>query len=341
MSSSATVNKNIKEDRLRGCILGSLVADCAAAPLHWVYDAPELNKHIAKHSNEPEFHEPFASKYYNGVVGGNSTYGEEAYVLLTSLADKKKYDEQDYKQKLKEFFSKAKYDKVGNNRPVGYRNKSIRHFIESNGQSTSDDDQANCFCKLAALACLYAGHPDYLKITEQCIRVQQTDKIALDYGLTAARLLERILLADENQTVEQIMQDLAKDDTLFAKALKSIDDVNEDNLLHELIKVLTIEDSSAVLSLGNSCHLPDSFNLAAYFIRACQQNTDYTSLIRRAVVATGDNCSRILFVGACVGALTGAKQIPEEWKKKVVSYGEYEQLVQQIIDARAQLQQQK
>jgi ADP-ribosylglycohydrolase len=230
---------------------------------------------------------------------------------------------------------------TGNNRPVGYRNRSIRHFIESNGQSTSDDDQANCFSKLPALACLYAGHPDYLKIAEQCIRVQQTDKIALEYGLTTARLLERILVADENQTVEQTIQDLAKDDRLFAKTLESIDNVNEDNLLHDLIKLLTVEDSSAVLSLGNSCHLPDSFNLSTYFIRTYQQNTDYKSLIRRAVASTGDNCSRILFVGACVGAMTGAKQIPEDWTKKVVSYEKYEQLAQQIIDARAEVQQQK
>jgi hypothetical protein len=78
-----------------------------------VYDATEVQKQIAKHPKEPEFHEPFASKSYNGVVGGNSTYGEEAYVLLTSLAEKKMYDEQDYKQKLKEFFSNAKYEKFG------------------------------------------------------------------------------------------------------------------------------------------------------------------------------------------------------------------------------------
>ena len=78
-----------------------------------MYDATEVQKLIAKHPSEPEFHEPFASRFYNGVVGGNSTYGEEAYVLLTSLADKKKYDEQDYKQKLKEFFTNPKYDKVG------------------------------------------------------------------------------------------------------------------------------------------------------------------------------------------------------------------------------------
>jgi hypothetical protein len=112
MSSSATANKNINADRLRGCILGSMVADCAAAPLHWRKSFVSRSV-IAKHPNEPEFHEPFASKFYSGVVGGNSTYGEEAYVLLTSLAEKKKYDEQDYKHKLKEFFSDAKYEKVG------------------------------------------------------------------------------------------------------------------------------------------------------------------------------------------------------------------------------------
>ena len=218
---------------------------------------------------------------------------------------------------------------------------SIRHFLASNGESTSNDDQANCFSKLPALACLYAGHPDYLKIAERCIRVQQLDKIAMDYGLAAARLLERILLADESQTIEQTMQTLAREDRVFAKTLQTIDNVNEDNRLHQLIKILTVEDSSAVLNLGTACHLPSSFNLPTYFIRTYQPNTDYKSLIRRVVASTGDNCSRALFVGACVGAMTGAKQIPEEWKKKVVNYEKYEQLAQQIIDARAQLQQQK
>ena len=167
--------------------------------------------------------------------------------------------------------------------------------------------------------------------------MQQTHKAALDYGLTAARLLERILLADDGQTIEQTMQDLAKEDSLLAKTLQRIDNVKEDDSVREDIKLLTVEDSSAVLSLGSTCHLPDSFDLAAYFIRTCKPNSDFKSLIRRAVVSTGDNCSRILLVGACVGAVTGAKQIPEEWKKKVVNYEKYEQLVQQIIDARAQL----
>lgn len=78
-----------------------------------MYDATEVQTQIATHPDEPEFHEPFACKFYKGVVGDISNYGEEAYVLLTSLAEKKTYDEQDYKLKLKDFFSSAKYEKVG------------------------------------------------------------------------------------------------------------------------------------------------------------------------------------------------------------------------------------
>lgn len=73
----------------------------------------DVQKQLAKHMQEPEFSEPFACKYYSGAVGGRSSYGEEAYVLLLSLAEKKKYDEQDYKQKMKEFFSDARFNKVG------------------------------------------------------------------------------------------------------------------------------------------------------------------------------------------------------------------------------------
>lgn len=229
--------------------------------------------------------------------------------------------------------------RVGNERPVGYRNMAVRNFLDSNGQPTANDDQAYCFSKLPALACLYAGHPDYLKIVEQCIRVQQTDKIAFDYGLSAARLLERILLADESQSIEQITQELAKEDPVLAKAIQTIEKVPEDNLISELLPILSEKDSSAVLGLGNSCHLPQSFNLPLYFIRTYRNDGDYKSLVRRVVASTGDNSSRALLVGACVGALAGAKQIPAEWKKKMIDSDKYEQLAQQVIDARAQLQQ--
>jgi len=232
------------------------------------------------------------------------------------------FDIDDYKQKIKEFFTNPKYNKLNKGeRPRGYRNKSILYFLNNNGASTPDDDQANCFSKLSSICCLYAGHPEFLKIVQQCIHVQQSDKIALDYGLLAARLLEKILLSDdETIEIEKIMQELRKEDELFGKTLDKIDAINEDDSLRHLIKTLTVDDSSAILQLGPSCHLPSSFELATYFIRSANNPDDYQSRIRRALVSTGDNCSRILFIGACVGALNGVKAIPGEWKQKTIDF---------------------
>ncbi|CAF0989955.1 unnamed protein product [Didymodactylos carnosus] len=330
--------KQISADRIKGSILGSLVADCAATPLHWVYDGTIVAKAVGKHKTEPEFHPDYISKYYHPEPGSLSTYGEENLALLNSLAGANKFDIENYKQKIRELFTNPKYEKKGSERPVGYLNKCIRHFLSTNGSSTPDDDQANCYAKIPPLVCLYAGHPDFIKIITDCIKVTQSDQIALDYGLLAARLLEKILLCDDdNINIENIMQELAKEDQLFSKTLEQIDSVTEENTLHKLIPILSSEDSSAILQLGNSCHLPGNFELSTYFIRSLENNDNYKSRIRRCIVATGDNCSRILFIGSCLGAINGLKGIPDEWINKTKDYKQYEKLADSIVDARKQL----
>ncbi|WP_298860920.1 ADP-ribosylglycohydrolase family protein [uncultured Sulfitobacter sp.] len=80
------------QNRCKNMILGALVADAAAMGLHWIYDQSHIRK-IAP--DVPEFSAP-DPKNYEGVMGffahpnrtagAQSQYGEQAVVMLRTLA---------------------------------------------------------------------------------------------------------------------------------------------------------------------------------------------------------------------------------------------------------------
>ena len=52
-----------------GAVLGAVVADAASRPLHWVYDANSMKKHLKGRENTPEFDPVSRSPYYKLETG--------------------------------------------------------------------------------------------------------------------------------------------------------------------------------------------------------------------------------------------------------------------------------
>lgn len=59
--------------------------------------------------------------------------------------------------------------------------------------------------------------------------------------------------------------------------------------------------------------MPGSLQAA---VRCLLDDTDYVSVVRAAMLGGGCNCSRVSFIGACLGAKYGLDSIPLEWIKK-------------------------
>merc|ERR1712224_276012 len=71
-----------------GAILGAMVADAAAMPLHWIYDPDTIESLLkAEHlEGRPEFFPKPSSPFYKAAVGTQSPYGNQTLVLLRALA---------------------------------------------------------------------------------------------------------------------------------------------------------------------------------------------------------------------------------------------------------------
>ncbi|XP_078685963.1 crystallin J1A-like [Branchiostoma floridae x Branchiostoma belcheri] len=218
-------------ERAVGAIVGAAVADAAAQPLHWIYNLQKLDSIIGR-VEAPEFHQPSANPYYRIDTGRNSCYGDQAYVILESLAECQGLDIADLKQRTYRMFGPGTdYDDTQNSeyKPHGGLKKSYpihgswRHFsikdflknIEAGKDDTGSkkDDQVDGATKVAPLVALYAGQPCMLEKVEDALRVTQNSDTAVVAGLTTARILEQFILhGKKDRVIETVMEELRKPD---------------------------------------------------------------------------------------------------------------------------------
>ncbi|XP_076436592.1 crystallin J1A-like [Babylonia areolata] len=223
---SAAVN-----GRRVAAVVGALVADAAAQPLHWIYDESKL-KGIIGDKEEVEFWEPSQNPFYRIPVGRPTCYGNQAYVILRSLVDKRGVDCEDLKAATyKSFGPESPYEDPENARytvgkedkinvkatlPISrpWRHGSIKHFLKNMEAGKEDtgsdtDDQIDCVLRMVPVCALYAGRADMLDRVEDVLRVTQNSDTAICMGLAAARVLEQYILHGKSDGVlEKVMTDL-------------------------------------------------------------------------------------------------------------------------------------
>lgn len=322
------------QDRAVGAVLGSFVADAAAVPLHWIYNQEKLDSILAGYGG-CEFLDKNHCPFYNIATGSFSCYGDQAYCILEAMNEGDGYDEKKYKELLTTTFgADTDYDmekKLG--RPVKredcpisgpWRSGSIKTFlknIEDEAEKTgADDSQADCFSKVAPIVCLYAGTMGLEKKVEDVVRVTQDNDLAVAAAVAAALILEEYILQGPNASADCIRTVLPKISPLIR------DDIQ---------KALDAKDMShkeAVKEFGLSCSLPGSLQGAVHCL--VKSDGKFVSTVRSTIEAGGDNCARCCFVGACMGAKVGLREIPHKWVAETSRGLEVIQQAAQYMDMR-------
>eukprot|EP00238_Polyblepharides_amylifera_P005020 CAMPEP_0196594222 /NCGR_PEP_ID=MMETSP1081-20130531/77701_1 /TAXON_ID=36882 /ORGANISM="Pyramimonas amylifera, Strain CCMP720" /LENGTH=282 /DNA_ID=CAMNT_0041918425 /DNA_START=318 /DNA_END=1166 /DNA_ORIENTATION=+ len=278
-------------------------------PLHWIYDTRQI-KSLVKDGN-PEFFNPPSCPFYRYPLGAQSPYGDEALPLLKSLVDHGGLDPQAFSQDL--FAAFKAYP--------GRLNHASKEFLRNmqSGRGWPDcgarDDQAHCLVKAPVVAALYAGRAELRLKMEQAVRVHQNTQVAVDFGVAAALILEKVILTGS-----------------IYEALKFAGDSQDFPLsvtrpLTEALKPLA-SIPKGVEKFGLNCHLPGSFQGSVYGFAF---GHNYTEAVRQNILAGGDNCSRASFIAACMAAQNGVDSIPISWRNQVQRYAEIEALVDKLV----------
>lgn len=204
----------------------------------------------------------------------------------------------------------------------GRLNHCSKQFLENRSQhkpypqGAEKDAQMNSVVKAVLMAARYAGDPLLLSKTEECIRVHQNDDVAVQYGLLAAKALERVILdvptalpASEEDEYAQKYQHLAP---------------------HDFLEQLARDRGISPPMYASSCGLPHAYTTCLYFL--LQQQHGAQDLIRENIRFGGDNCSRAVFLGAIKGAGQGFP--PPEWTSRVANMDEIAKQIDVVMQAR-------
>ncbi|GBF88351.1 hypothetical protein Rsub_01063 [Raphidocelis subcapitata] len=311
--------------RRKGAILGAIVADAATMPLHWVYK-PEVMADLLKskgRESTPEFYDPPSCPFYQMPLGTLSPYGAEVAALLGYMDARgpaRGVEGSSWAACLASYFTDTY---------PGYRNKSVKTLITNleAGQAypacgDPTDTQANMLCKLPPVVARFAGSPEQLApAVEAAVRAQQAGDEAVEYGLAAAKILEKVVLGD---TVKEAMDWAASAPEIpeRVRGLVSAAAAAADGP-EPFLKVAT--------GFGVACSMPGA--LQGALAAARRAGADFEGGVRANLLAGGDNCSRGCYVGALLGAAAGGA--PAGWVAKVAGGEGYEAAAQRVAEAGA------
>ncbi|XP_060071839.1 crystallin J1A-like [Ylistrum balloti] len=319
--------------RCVGAVVGSLVADASAMPVHWIYDKEKMNKVLEDCQQKPEFLPESRCPFYSLPTGRYSSYGDQTFVLLKSMVENKGLNTEHYKKSLYECFGpKSAYEiDLGHPRtkddlpiPGPWRPASLTDFIKNYDQGLAKtgkdpDSQADGFSKVAPLVALYAGDTGkLLKEVEKAIRVTQEDSIAVECGMAAASILEKCVLG---KSIE-----VAIHETLESSS------ENVKGYIQKAIDGKATPHTDFVHTVGSSCRVPGNFTNSVHCL--LNSNGEFRDTVVMTIAAGGCNCSRGGFVGATLGAVLGMTGIPEAWVSKTLNGGDLVNLANQLVLSR-------
>ncbi|XP_046577996.1 crystallin J1A-like [Haliotis rubra] len=315
------------DERRCAAVIGALVADAAAEPLHWIYNDETL-KGIIDGKEEIEFLTPSSNPFYEVETGEQSCYGDQELVILRSLVTNKGINLAAMKKTLFEVFGPGSVyekavqekEKTGAKRLKGpYRNGSVREFLkkysEGKANTGSDsDDQMDCVIRSIPVVALYAGKPDMLQKVEEVVRISHNAPVAVACSLSAARLLEYYIVHGKSpDAVEQTSSKLSDDQA---------------GKLQEVLKKKNTPHNEVAKAFGRACSVPGAWQTA---IHAIINASDFTGPVRTTSRAGGGNCSRSGYIGACMAAQYGLDSIPESWRSRTNHYTEIKNLAEELI----------
>jgi len=298
-------------EKARAMVLASFVADALSLGVHWIYNTSVIDKKWGRVEN---YIKPERPTYHpNKDLGEFTHYGDQAMVLLESVAASSGFSLNHFAQSWQDFFKS--YD--------GYFDSATKETLENlaAGKETAEagsgsDDLAGA-ARMAALVYCYRNDED--KLVES-VRSQtaftHNNQAVIDSAEFFARVTVKVLggmmpVAAINQVVEDGFSQ-GPYPGWVADGLKSAD----------------TETRQAVLDFGQMCEIEPAFPCVIHLIARHEENLNQ-GLIENAM-AGGDSAGRGLIAGMILGAHLGPEAIPPRWLTELKAYARIVALMDKI-----------
>ena len=299
-------------DRAYAMVMASFAADSLALGAHWIYDTAALSKHFGRVET---LLAPLQNSYHATKDAGEFThYGDQAFVLLQSLAAQKGFSISDFSDRWQKLFKD--YNGYVDQATQGTLARWKAGGSPETGGSPSDDLAGAA--RIAPLVYLYNDNLEKLVETARAqTQMTHTNPLTVESAGFFAEVTFRVLEGlSPRKAILETASSKYSDSPLFKwinGGLQSAGDAS----------VQTIS------RFGQTCHTPEAFPGVIHLI--AKYENDLKEGLVQSVMAGGDSAARGMIVGMVLGAHSGPQAIPAEWVSGLKRNQEISKLLQDLI----------
>lgn len=296
-------------------VLASFTADSLALGAHWIYDTAEIDRRFGR---VEELLAPQADSYHKGKQRGAFThYGDQALVLLESLAAAGRFSPDGFARAWRELFSGYQ----------GYVDKATAATLENMERGLPLDQCGSRSSDLggaARIAPLVYRYQDDRETLLEAVRSQtrlthNNPATLAGAEFIATAVLEMLHGADPDAAMEQALE-------------QGVADIDLDIRIRGALDSGSKESRSVIKGFGQMCGIAAALPGALHLV--LKYPDDLKTALIENVMAGGDSAARGLVAGMMLGARLGREAIPGNWLAPMAACPHIEVLLGQLDAAR-------
>ncbi len=288
-------------DKTTAMVLASFVADSLALGPHWIYDTSQIKRQFGRIE---ELLKPLPDSYHAGKEKGDFThYGDQALVLLQSVAANKGFEKEKFCADWQQLFSQYS----------GYVDSATRTTLKNISQGAAVDKCGSSSTDLGGAAriapLIFQYHTNRGLLNETVIQqtIMTHNHQATISG--AQFLADAVCFVLDGSSPLEAMERVLE---------KGVSDIDLDNRIRAAIASKGEETAEVIQSFGQACTISSALPGAVHL--AVTYPDDLAQALKANVMAGGDSAARGMAAGMLLGAHLGNSAIPESWLKGMNAY---------------------
>jgi ADP-ribosylglycohydrolase len=298
-------------ENAKAMVMASFCADSLALGVHWIYDTEKIERDFGR---VDRFLKPGPDSYHPSRQKGEFThYGDQALVLLKSLAACHEFDPVDFSKRWQDLFRGY----------TGYFDHATKDTLSNLAQGKAPLDAGSGSNELSAASriaplvfCLRSDEEMLVKAARTQASMTHRDGSSLDSTEFFARAAFRILNGyGPVAAVREVADRFFKSAGIHRWTEQGLHSCDQNSM-------------EAIKGFGQSCPAPALFPGVIHLI--CRYENDLKEALVQGVMAGGDSAARGMAVGMILGAHLGMDSIPAEWVRGLKKAKEIDQLLESL-----------
>lgn len=292
-------------------VMSSFAGDSLALGAHWIYDVGEIERRFTRIDS---LMKPGPDSHHNTKDKGEFTHlGDQAFVLLESIAESKSFDLDNFSQNWKDLFKNY-------NGYIDYATTQTLELFAAGGSATeggSPSPELAGASRIAPLVYVYHDDPEQLISAARAqTRLTHNNPLVLDCAAFLA------------WTAYHVLHGLTPIGAMEKTASEEFKDNDLAEWMEEGVESIDLESNAVIMDFGQSCHSGEVFSGVVHLIAKYENNLEEALI--RSVMAGGDSAARAMAVGMVLGAYEGAGKLPDKWLSEMKRAREISNLLHAI-----------